>query len=110
MPDDMELYMDVDPSANETKQEDFSKKFPTATFQIILDEFKLDGKNLGKTFDCFLMLGTTAQNVGTTDKAKALEDALVSSKMAILEYPSSNPDTYDLMTKPVNAAGLDKSD
>jgi len=110
MPDDMEFYMDVDPSANESKLEDFSDDFPTATFQIILSEFVMHDKPVGKSFDCFLMLGTTAQNVGTSDKAKALTDALGTAKLAILEYPSSNPDTPGLMTPPVEEAGLKKTD
>jgi len=109
LPEDLELYADVDPSSNQTTIEDFSSKFQSITFQLVLDEFRMNGKPIGKVFDCFLMLGTTAQNVGTDDKKKALQDALERAKLAILEYPSSNPDTPGLMTPPVEAAGLKKS-
>eukprot|EP00929_Paragymnodinium_shiwhaense_P103771 TRINITY_DN6751_c0_g1_i1.p1 TRINITY_DN6751_c0_g1~~TRINITY_DN6751_c0_g1_i1.p1 ORF type:complete len:293 (-),score=81.42 TRINITY_DN6751_c0_g1_i1:115-993(-) len=116
LPDDLELYVDVDPSAKETKLESFSKKFSTATLKIILDEFRERTKkdpaktaHIGNSFDCFLMLGTTAQNIGDETSKVALKDAIGQAKMAIIEFPSSNPDTPGHFLPVMEDAGMAKS-
>eukprot|EP00929_Paragymnodinium_shiwhaense_P120787 TRINITY_DN92842_c0_g1_i1.p1 TRINITY_DN92842_c0_g1~~TRINITY_DN92842_c0_g1_i1.p1 ORF type:complete len:310 (-),score=97.46 TRINITY_DN92842_c0_g1_i1:159-1088(-) len=121
MPSTLQMYVDVDPSAEKTKIEDFckganGKPYACLTLQIILDEFRAKKKgsdevvHIGTAFDCFLMLGTTAQNVGTPDKKKALHDAISTAHMAIIEWPSSNPDTPGHFEGVVEQAGMAKDD
>jgi len=115
---DVELYVDVDPSADKSKVTRFGNHtFPSVSLQIILDEFRAHKKkdkaeltHMGIAFDCFLMLGTTAQNVGDEPKKKALKDAVAKSKIAIIEYPSSNPDTPGHFMSVMQDAGMTKSD
>merc|ERR1719310_1228726 len=95
LPKELELYVDVDPSAEETKEEDFGNGIPSATFQLLLDEFRGPeagglSPHYGKDFDCFLGLGTSLQNIGDEQSKQAYQDALVSSNIAIIEYPFSN--------------------
>eukprot|EP00929_Paragymnodinium_shiwhaense_P110019 TRINITY_DN76703_c0_g1_i1.p1 TRINITY_DN76703_c0_g1~~TRINITY_DN76703_c0_g1_i1.p1 ORF type:complete len:291 (+),score=95.50 TRINITY_DN76703_c0_g1_i1:101-973(+) len=112
LPETLEMYIDIDPSANKTMEEDFTEALPTATLQLLLDEFRIgeSSKHIGRIFDCFLMLGTTRQNIGSDDKKKALADAVALAKVAILEYPSSNMDTPGLMKEPVEDTAKLKQD
>eukprot|EP00929_Paragymnodinium_shiwhaense_P118769 TRINITY_DN90688_c0_g1_i1.p1 TRINITY_DN90688_c0_g1~~TRINITY_DN90688_c0_g1_i1.p1 ORF type:complete len:446 (-),score=100.29 TRINITY_DN90688_c0_g1_i1:313-1650(-) len=98
LPGELELYVDVDPSAEATKLENYS--VPSGTFQLILDEFrgpKNGGRkpHYGKDFDCYLQLGTSSQNIGSDDKKQAMENAMVSSNTVVVEFPFSNAESMD---------------
>eukprot|EP00929_Paragymnodinium_shiwhaense_P056071 TRINITY_DN2806_c0_g1_i5.p1 TRINITY_DN2806_c0_g1~~TRINITY_DN2806_c0_g1_i5.p1 ORF type:complete len:348 (+),score=126.86 TRINITY_DN2806_c0_g1_i5:126-1169(+) len=117
LPDGLELYVDVDPSAEETKLETWNDKFASATLKILLDEFRskttddiLKTVHLGSAFDCFLMLGTSTQNVGDDNSKKAFKEAVSEAKQVIIEYPSSNKDTLDHVEPVMKDAGLEKGE
>eukprot|EP00929_Paragymnodinium_shiwhaense_P034924 TRINITY_DN18953_c0_g1_i1.p1 TRINITY_DN18953_c0_g1~~TRINITY_DN18953_c0_g1_i1.p1 ORF type:complete len:363 (+),score=106.23 TRINITY_DN18953_c0_g1_i1:89-1177(+) len=95
----LEIYVNVDPSAKETKIEDFGKNYAAVTLQLVLKEFAdalKDNKGMHKLaenlpFDCFLMLGVWDTQVGSEEKRAALSEVVKHAKMAILESPQSDP-------------------